>query len=251
MAGSVPEEHVSRPMAQQTWRQVSMLHWRIDPRDLEPLLPSRLQPDIVDGSAWISIVAFRVADFRLFGLPAARGTFPETNLRTYVHDRFGRDGIWFLSLDVPSILNTVGGRLIGIPYHVSLMSTTCGEGVVRYRARRRGRRQVTHDIVIEPGGPTGALSRDVAESLAGRWRAFSRVGGLVEVPVEHEAWALEGAHLERLDESLFHAAGLVRPSADPAVYYADGLHARLGRPRRVRLPTGRDRWDSPSEGASP
>ena len=74
MAGNLPEEGVRWPIAQQTWRQVSMLHWRIDPGELQPLLPSRLQPDILDESAWVSIVAFRVAHFRLFGLPRSSET---------------------------------------------------------------------------------------------------------------------------------------------------------------------------------
>jgi hypothetical protein len=72
----------------------------------------------------------------------------------------------------------------------------------------------------------------VAMQLAGRWRAFSRLGRmLVEVPVEHEPWPLRDASLEALDESLIAAAGLPPPSVQPLVHFAEAVHARLGRPR--------------------
>ena len=237
MAGRVPEERVRWPMAQQTWRHVSFLHWRIEPAELRPLLPVALEPDIVDGSAWVSLVAFLVEGFKVLGMPARPSRFPETNLRTYVRDESGRDGVWFMSLDVPSIPNVVGGRLMGTPYYLSTMHVEGDRGTFRYRSRRRVGRSAMHDIVTEPGSAGSAVQGDVAESLAGRWRAFSHVGGLLRVPVEHESWPLRPAHVLRLDETLFRAVGLMRPRTDPVVSYADGLHARLGRPRLVRAHT--------------
>jgi uncharacterized protein YqjF (DUF2071 family) len=219
-------------MATQTWHDVSFLHWRIDSGDIAPRLPAGLKPDLVDGSAWVSIVAFRIEHFRPLGLPTLTSSFPETNLRTYVIDRSGRDGVWFLSVDVSNLLNVAGGRLMGIPYHWSDMQAIVEHEQVRYRCRRRVARPAFHDIAVELRPFGSAAQPMVADSLAGRWRAFSRVGRLWEVPVEHEPWPLQAAHLAHLNESLFRAVGLPRPSTDPLVQYASGLPARLGWPRR-------------------
>lgn len=238
MAGSQPEEQVRRTFGRQTWRHVTLLHWRTEAKAMAALLPPGLTPDLVDGSAWIGVVAFAVEQFRVGGVPLqpADSCFAETNLRTYVRDGAGRDGVWFLSIDAPHLLNIAAGRLLGVPYYFSQMSVHRRDALVEYRCRRRFSRGAGHDIVIEPGRNLDRGERTLADLLAGRWRAFSRVGALIDVPVEHEPWPLRHARVVRLDESIVRAAGVRGPSGDPLVHFADGLHARLGPPRLVRHP---------------
>ncbi len=221
-------------MVAQTWRRVTFLHWPAEPRELGSRLPGGLTPEVIEGSAWISIVAFQVERFRVLGaVPGSwRSSFPETNLRTYVRHESGRDGVWFLSLDVPGWLNAIGGRLVGIPYHLSAMSVDANDGLIRYRSRRRAGRRPMLALDVWPGPPGHVDRADVATSLAGRWRAFTRVHRLLEVPVEHEPWDLQPARVERLHETLFAAAGVARPRVEPLVTFANRAHARLGHPRR-------------------
>lgn len=233
MAGNRPEDSVHRPLARQAWRGMTFLHWRVPVSQVEARLPPGLVPDVVDGSAWVSLTPFRVQRFRFLGCTAVPGlsSFPETNLRTYVRGPDGRDGLWFLSLDVGCALNALGGRLV-VPYHWSAMSVEVEEEV-RYRSHRRRSTSVGHDIVVRPGGPLGA-DAGTAEALAGRWRAYVRTGGrLLVIPVEHEPWLLRQAELVHLEETLFAAAGLAQPTAEPVVHYSDGVDARLGVPRLV------------------
>src|SRR4051794_26108964 len=123
MAGPHPEERIARPIVCQDWRDVAFLHWRMDPEALRPHLPRRLAPDLVDGSAWITLTPFRVERFRALGLAPMpfRPSFEETNLRTYVRDERGCDGLWFFSLDVSNAANAVAGRAI-VPYFFARMS---------------------------------------------------------------------------------------------------------------------------------
>jgi uncharacterized protein YqjF (DUF2071 family) len=134
---------------------------------------------------------------------------------------------------VASALNVAGGRLVGIRYYLSKMSLDVGpSATVRYQSRRLIGLMSGHDITIGPDG-AAPTDLDAGASLAGRWRAFSLVrGNLVVVPVEQ--WPLQSARLVHLDETLFEAAGMNRPDTEPIVHYADGLHARLGRPRSAR-----------------
>src|SRR4051812_44927536 len=109
MAGNRPEERVRRVALAQSWRHVAFLHWRVEPPSLRGLLPPEVEPDIVDGSAWVGVVLFQVERVRVLGVVPVPSmmSFPETNVRTYVRDADGRDGLWFLSLDVGSTVNAV------------------------------------------------------------------------------------------------------------------------------------------------
>jgi uncharacterized protein len=239
MAGAEPEERVGQPAVVQAWRHVSFLHWRFDPGRLQALLPDVLEPDVVDGSAWVAITPFRVDRLEVMGLPVPFSTpFAETNVRTYVRDRDGVEGIWFLSLDVSSALNFLAGRTIA-PYFPAAMSVA-GDGPVIYRCRRRGGPPARHQIEVDPGAAIGrGAQRALVDRLTGRWRAFARVpsGRLALVPVQHEPWPLQEATLTHLDQSLLRAAGLPEPDADPMVHYSAGVDARIGPPRPVHAST--------------
>jgi uncharacterized protein len=233
MAGREPEERVALPSVHQAWRQVTFLHWRVDVATITPLLPDVLEPDVIDGSAWIALTPFCVERYRLLGaVPVPfESSFPETNVRTYVRDkRDGRDGLRFLSIDVASVSNVLGGRLAGVPYHRSAMSVS-GETLIRYSCRRHGAggASVGHEIAVEPGDPIAAPDH-LLTSLTGRWRAYTSVGGRTfPVPVEHEPWPLRAASIVSLDESLSAAVGLAL-AGEPLVHYSDGVDARIGLP---------------------
>lgn len=191
-------------------------------------------PDVVDGSAWIGLTPFEVQRFRLFDapLPLTAPRFPETNVRTYVRDEHGTDGLWFFSLDVPDVLNAMGGRLAGAPYYLADMTVTREDGVVHYRSRRRVGPQAHHELTIRPGAPIEEADvADTIASLTGRWRAFSRVAGqLVVIAVEHEPWPLRHATVVEHDESMLAAVGAQAAVKrdTPMVHFSDGVDARLG-----------------------
>lgn len=52
---------INRPLVTQVWRDVTMLHWREDPAVGRALLPPGLEPDVADGSAWVSLVPAALA----------------------------------------------------------------------------------------------------------------------------------------------------------------------------------------------
>src|SRR3977135_3811731 len=92
------------------------------------------------------------------GLPAIPGlsSFPETNVRTYVVDRAGLDGLWFLSLDVSGLATVLGARAaLWLPYHWAAMTVKTGS-TITYRSRRRWPPTAGHNIVVEPGSPLPA-----------------------------------------------------------------------------------------------
>jgi uncharacterized protein len=235
VARAIPEERVAWPFAYQRWQTFTFLHWAYDPADVQRLLPSDLEVHTHDGLAWVGLTPFVLSGFRPPGLPAIPGlsTFPETNLRTYVLNRKGVDGLWFLSLEADELATVLGARaLLQIPYYWAAMRVEAGS-TVTYRSRRRWQPAAGHDIVVEPGSPLAdeeLTERD--HFLTGRWRAFTKIAGcLVTVPVEHQPWPLWRVRIDQVDQDLLTAAGLPAPKEQPLAHYSPGVDVRLGPPR--------------------
>src|SRR3954452_14626081 len=104
-----PPEPVSRnapalrgpALLDQVWRDLSFLHWRVDPERVAPLLPPGGFPDTYDSSSWAGLIPFRLTDARCGSgpVPPYVGSFAETNVRLYGVDASGRRGVVFASLE--------------------------------------------------------------------------------------------------------------------------------------------------------
>lgn len=220
-----------RVAATQRWTDVAMVHWPVPPARVAALLPAGLEPDTYQGSAWASLVPFRMEQLTLPPVPALPvvGTFPETNVRTYVRGPRG-PAVWFLSLDVPrAFMPPTARTLFGVPYAWSRMRIVergrpgRGDHEIRYAARRwwpqpRGARSlvgVSAGDVVDPD----PLDR----FLVNRWGAYSLIRGrLHHTPVTHTAWPLREATLTVLSDELGQAVGLP-VDAVSRVRFADGV----------------------------
>jgi len=230
-----PEQQVRFPVLRGGWLTISFLHWRHDPDVIQAMLPDGLEVDTYDGSAWVSMTPFLMADQRPPLLPSLGplSTFPETNLRTYVCGPGGRDGIWFFSLEAASATMVLGARTFaGVPYHRGALSIDERGGLISYTGVRSGG-SPAYRVVVRPGAPVEASDHDVW--LTGRWRAYSRhVGRLLETPIAHEPWPLRAATVVGQEQTLTSAAGLAEAAGEPLVHYSDGVRdVRIGVSRIV------------------
>ncbi len=126
------------PALRASWLTQTFIHWPFRPEVVQALLPEELVVDEYDGAAWVGLTPFVMADVRPPGVPAAMPglpTFEETNLRTYVRHRNGRDGLWFLSIEVAFPL-MVAARVIGAPYNPGSLSITTSADTVSYAGSR-------------------------------------------------------------------------------------------------------------------
>jgi uncharacterized protein YqjF (DUF2071 family) len=223
------EQRVRVPGLRAGWLRQTFVHWAYPPHAVQALLPAELVVDEYEGAAWVGLTPFVMADVRPPGVPAALPglpTFAETNLRTYVRHRNGRDGLWFLSIEVACPL-MLAARVVGAPYRPgSLRVRVRGESVTYAGSRWGG--GASYRLAVRPGDPIVPTERDVW--LTSRWRAYTRrLGMLWETPVEHEPWPLAKAEVDVLDETLTTAAGLPAPTAQPLVHFSEGVrHVRLG-----------------------
>lgn len=194
----------------QRWEDVTMVHARVTPQAVQDRLPDGLVADVVDGSAWVSLVPFRMVGLTAPPLPPVPllSTFAETNIRTYVDGPAG-PGIWFASLEIPHLAGLPIARLgFGQPYTWAQMRISRRGQAIRYRSTRRypaPRGAVSH-VGVRVGPPR--RPDDLDRWLTNRWGAYSIIRGhLCHAPVVHDPWPLHDAQLEVLHDELGTAAG--------------------------------------------
>ena len=105
----------------QEWNNAIFLHWRVEYDVLIKFLPPGLEPDLLKGSPWVSLVAFTMQKIRPRYLPSFKpiSDFHEINIRTYVRSN-KKAGVHFLSIEAGNRISCKLARNIsGLPYRFS------------------------------------------------------------------------------------------------------------------------------------
>jgi hypothetical protein len=147
-----PPHRVRVPVNVHDWQRISFLHWPVEPAVLARLLPDEVSVLTFDGAAWVSVTPFFIR-VRAPGLPALAGVtaFPETNVRTYVAGPGGREGLWFLRLEVTHAWFVATLRALGLPYVRQRMTVDTDATSITYAARPRSGPGPSHRVTVRPG----------------------------------------------------------------------------------------------------
>lgn len=224
----------------QVWRDLSFLHWRVEPAQVAPLLPAGVTPDEHDGTSWVGLIPFRLTDARFGSGPVLPyvGSFAETNVRLYGVDATGRRGVVFASLESERLAFVLGARVVlGIPYTWARMRATRDGDRYAYASRRRwpqprGSRNAVEVRVL----PDDVEVDPLADFLTARWGLFTaHLGRTWFLPNEHAPWSLRRAEVLHLDDQLLGAVGLDGVAGRPpdSVLFSPGVRTRFGAPQRV------------------
>jgi uncharacterized protein YqjF (DUF2071 family) len=93
------------------WENLILVTYKTDPDFLKPYLPEGLELDTIDGSAFLSLVAFDFIDTKVKGIYIPFNVnFPEINLRFYVKNKEQR-GVVFVREFVPNHLTVIGANI--------------------------------------------------------------------------------------------------------------------------------------------
>jgi uncharacterized protein len=237
-----PLVSVERPVMRMRWEALTYVHWDLDRAIVADLLPAGLEPDLYDGRAWVGLVPFRMAGIGL-GPPGVRlpfGTFPETNVRTYVRGPDGGRGVYFHSLDITRLAPTaVAHAAYRLPYAWSRMRTGQRGDRWAYRSERRwpGRSGTRSHVIVEVGDRLAAGEiTELDDFLSARWLLYAVLGSgaVLRARIDHGPWPLRRARLCHLDDELVAAAGYPRDlGAVRHVRFGGDVDVRVGPPRRV------------------
>jgi uncharacterized protein len=216
-------------VAAMTWRDGLFVHWPVDPDTVRARIPEQLTLDTRDGTAWISVLPFVLADAGLRGTPRfLRTAFGELNVRTYVRHR-GDPGLYFFSIDVgnPVVAEPIG-RTTRLPVYAARM-TVGGDGErVDFASERRRAELGDPARFVASYRPTGDASPPRTDTLAywltERRRFYAPSGrGVLAGEIAHDPWPLQPAEVTIAENTVLAVNGLPSPTDEPVVHYADDL----------------------------
>ena len=210
----------------QQWLDLGFIHYRVAVATLRPLVPSGLEIDTFDGTAWVSVVPFTMADLMIGNLPAIPPLrrFPELNLRTYVCAG-GKPGVWFFSLDAACLPVVLGGRhLFGIPYHSAAMGREVDAAGMVFHSRRRSD-GTAFMARFHSRGPVYSSERgSVEEWLTERYCLYAENRGKIRrLEVHHEKWPLQCADFDIARSDLLERAGIEALDSPPIFHFSPGV----------------------------
>lgn len=224
---------VRTTVMRQRWSELLFLHWRWEASELQKRLPAGLQVDTFGGTAWLGVVPFFMDRIRPRFLPAVPWVswFRELNVRTYVHDEWGRPGVWFFSLDCDQPLAVrLAQRLFRLPYFDAEMRAKRAAGEVAFECQRKSEAE-TSRYEYELGDELPKPEPDSLEFwLVERYLLFAKTkAGLRLGRVNHEPYPLAQVNLQRWDALPLQWNGFALPDGAPDhVAGSRGVEVRVG-----------------------
>jgi uncharacterized protein len=185
----------------QSWHNLLFAHWRVDASELRKVVPAAFELDLFNEQAWVGIVPFYMTNVGLRATPLLPrlSSFPELNVRTYVH-LADRPGVYFFSLDAGRRLAVLAARtLLNLPYFLATMSIETGRDGVVYHSTRRGQGAAVFRAKYGPTGPPFTASEGSLEYfLTERYCLYHRTrrGVPYRLEIHHPAWSLQVARAE-------------------------------------------------------
>lgn len=210
----------------QKWHDLLFMHWPVAERDLRPMIPTALELETFDGTAWVGVVPFHMSGIRFRGLPRIPGlsAFPELNVRTYV--RHGeKPGVWFFGLEAASAIAVAAARRwFNLPYFRAHMSVDEIGGTIIYKSHRthRGASEADFRAKYRPTGEVCSSRRGTLEYfLTERYCLYASAGHTIfRGEIDHPPWPLQAAEAEIETNSMAASHGIALPDTKPLLHFA-------------------------------
>jgi hypothetical protein len=194
----------NQPFLTAQWTELAMVSYAVRPASLRDFLPPRCELDLIDGDAFVSLVAFNFRDTRVLGIPwPGFRNFAEVNLRFYVRHE-GCRGVCFLREFIGKrAIALVARAIYNEPFRVTPVESRiehnpdCVDAHYEITlAHDTYRLHVTGDAeTIIPGdGTPEHFFKDLEWGFG-----TSRRGHLIRYRVEHPIWAIHPVQEFELD----------------------------------------------------
>jgi uncharacterized protein len=217
----------------QHWLDLFFAHWPVAVADLRPHVPTALEIDTCDSTAWVSLVAFRLEHIRRRWLPSLGflTNSLELNLRTYVRYQ-DEPAICFLSIHAGKRLLIRLARLATpLPYEFAQMSYDWERESAQFTSHRAAADgDVTLAAQFTPtSSPSTARLGSVEEWLLERYCLYveDRDGNLLRTVVEHPPWEIRDVTAEITVNTMGRPFGLDLSGEPALVHFSAGVQAQI------------------------
>ena len=204
-------DHLPFPMPKrphsliQEWRNLTFLHWEVNPNLLTPYIPKGLEIDLFEGKAYVGTIPFLMKNVRprmTFPLPGI-STFPEFNIRTYV-TKEGKGGVLFLTLEAQSrVTCAYAPKAYGLPYNYAKGRIKVQGQTYSWHTKRK---DGTHGFSgnCSPTGPESvAQPGSLEEFLFERYSLYTEHrGSLCIAHTQHDPWVFHKGEATILENDL-------------------------------------------------
>jgi len=219
----------SRWLWRQRWDSVLLLHFRVATAAIGPLVPPQLTLDEADGSAWVSVVPFRMCNVRPRYLPAIGplSNFAELNVRTYVRAE-GKPGVFFLKIQARGALIAWFARMLSpLDYRAAAVDwqaarspqpAALGPGAVSFRSP-------LVDVDFASGHMLAPERRTPLDTfLTERYCLYAATSaGVVRVDVHHLPWPLVEPRVRLLRNEALRSLAATNPMQPDLVHLSPGV----------------------------
>lgn len=206
-------------MYYQEWNNALFFHYKIDKELLKNLVPENLEIDLINGEAWISVVAFTMEKIRPRFLPSISfiSDFGEINVRTYV-TRDNKPGVYFLSIEAEKLFSTLLAKSFsGLPYEKSNIQQTRNS----YHANHPTKEfSLTADYHI---GMKIKHKKEIDLFLTERYCLYLNKGNdLFRYEIQHLPWKLNQLELEYFQLE-YKLNNITLKSNPNLIHYSEGV----------------------------
>jgi uncharacterized protein YqjF (DUF2071 family) len=226
----------------QRWSNLLFLHYKVDPSELQKLIPPPLELDLHNNEAWVSVVPFKMSSIKPGNITNLVPSFPEINLRTYV--KYGEQrGVYFLTLDASNKLVVKTSSLFpGLPYKQAKMKMS-GEGTQENPFYFKSQRTEIDSPLAEfeasfqvSDKEAPSANDDLSKFLVERYRFFgvNKEGTVIKTDINHKNWPIKKATVDLKKNTMIDSFKEIKVLGQtPIVQYVEEMDVDIWAPKEV------------------